>query len=247
MDDQRETELLWLGIGGLAPLVVAMALVSLRGSMLNTNVALILVTIVVMAAVGGGRPAGALAAVVAALSFDFFHTRPYVQLQIASGDDVETTLLLLAVGLTVGHVAAARRRARHSADSSRSEIRRIHRVAELAARGDDTADVILAAQAELTALLHLRGCRFEASPFVGSLDRLERSGALASGRYRARREGFELPAGGVELAVLGRGHLLGRFVLSPTPGTGVSLEQRVVAVAVADQVGAALASPHSVA
>ena len=33
---------------------------------------------------------------------------------------------------------------------------------------------------------------------------------------------------------------LGRFVLEPTPGVGVPLERRVVAVALADQVGAVL-------
>ena len=40
--------------------------------------------------------------------------------------------------------------------------------------------------------------------------------------------------------MLGRGNVLGRFVLVPQPDTVVSLEQRVVAVAIADQVGAAL-------
>jgi hypothetical protein len=34
--------------------------------------------------------------------------------------------------------------------------------------------------------------------------------------------------------------LLGRFVLVPTPGVGVPLIERVVAVALADQVGGAL-------
>jgi hypothetical protein len=41
--------------------------------------------------------------------------------------------------------------------------------------------------------------------------------------------------------VWGLGRKLGRFVLRPTPGVGVTLEQQVVAVAIADQVGAVLA------
>jgi hypothetical protein len=61
--------------------------------------------------------------------------------------------------------------------------------------------------------------------------------------WRYRDGGFELSAEGVELPVYGRGHQLGRFVLEPTAGVGVSLDQRVVAVAIADQVGAALAAP----
>jgi hypothetical protein len=60
--------------------------------------------------------------------------------------------------------------------------------------------------------------------------------------YRGDAAGFAFPASGVELPVLGRGNVIGRFVLVPQPETSVSLEQRVVAVAIADQVGAALAA-----
>ena len=61
--------------------------------------------------------------------------------------------------------------------------------------------------------------------------------------YHGPDSGFALPADGAELPVLGRGNVLGRFVLVPEPDTTVTLEQRVVAVAIADQVGAALADP----
>jgi len=44
----------------------------------------------------------------------------------------------------------------------------------------------------------------------------------------------------VALPVVGAGRSLGRFVLIPTPGVGVSKERRLSAVALADQVGAAL-------
>lgn len=247
MDEHHENQLLWVGFGGLAPVLTAMALVGLRGSMLNANVALILVSIVVVTAAGGGRAAGAAAAVGAALSFDFFHTQPYLQLQISSADDVETTLLLFAVGLIVGHIAASRRRAYRSANAGHHEISRIHRVAELAAQGEDAADVIMSAQTELTALLRLQECRFEAPPFTEPLTQLERSGTITSQLHRLQPGGLELPAEGLELPVLGRGNLLGRFVLRPTAGTGVSLEERVVAVALADQVGAVLAAPRPVA
>ena len=43
--------------------------------------------------------------------------------------------------------------------------------------------------------------------------------------------------------MLARGQQIGRFVLEPHEGVGVSLEQRLVAVAIADQVGAALTAP----
>ena len=55
-----------------------------------------------------------------------------------------------------------------------------------------------------------------------------------------------LPGKEVELLVQGQGRTLGRFLLEPTPGMPVSFDRRVVAVALADQVGAALASASPV-
>lgn len=235
-----------LAIGGLAPVAVAAALVGARSHIQNTNVALILVVVVVAAAAIGGRAAGACSAVVSALSFIFFHTEPYLRLSIDSADDVETTVLLLIVGLLVGDLTARAVRARASAAGSSLDIRRIHRVAERASRGEEAARVLEAAQGELIELLTLQSCRFEAQPVPVDLPRLERSGHLDMKVWRFRDEGFELPPEGVELPVYGRGQQLGRFVLEPTIGVGVSLEQRVVAVAIADQVGAALAVPSPV-
>jgi hypothetical protein len=232
-----------LVFGGLAPIGVAAVLVAVRDHVQNANVALVLVVVVVVSAAIGGRTAGLFAAVVGALSFDFFHTRPYLRLTIDTADDLETTLLLLVVGALVGNIAAGNRRAHASAQASSDEIMRIHRVADRAARGEEVAEVILAAQTELTNLLALRSCRFEAHPYLPVLPRLERSGYIDVRVRRLQERGFELPAEGVELPVYGRGQPLGRFVLEPTPGVGVALEQRVVAVALADQVGAALVAP----
>lgn len=234
---------LGLAFGGLAPVLIAAALVGVRTHIQNANVALILVVVVVGAAAVGGRAAGATSALVAALSFDFFHTQPYLRLTIDSTDDVETTVLLLAVGLLVGHITARTMRARAAAAESSVELRRIHRVAERAARGDEVAQVLEAAQDELIELLTLAACRFEAQPVRTALPRLERSGQLDQRVWRFRDGGVELPPEGVELPVYGRGQQLGRFVLEPAAGVGVSLEQRVVAVAIADQAGAALAAP----
>ena len=54
-----------------------------------------------------GARAGALAAVTSTLAFDFFLTRPFLSARIESADDIETLLILLAVGLLVGEVAVA--------------------------------------------------------------------------------------------------------------------------------------------
>lgn len=245
MSDARQQRLIGSAIAGLGPVLVAGALVGVRGEVDNANVALVLVLVVVGAAVTGGWQAGALAAVMSTLSFDFFHTKPYLSLTIASADDVETTLLLLLVGVGTGLLASHAQRAAAAAETGSAEIRRIHRVAELAARGAPATDVLLAAQDELSKLLELRGARFEAPPFEHELPRIERNGAVTgvTERHFARRE-LELPREGVQLPVLARGRSIGRFVLVPTPETGVSLEQCIVATAIADHVGAALVIPQ---
>ncbi len=242
-----------VALGALAPIGVAMALVGARDAIDNANIALILTAVVVAAGAIGGRAAGAMAAISAALSFVFFHTRPYLSLTIDSRDDVETTVLLLLVGLTVGQLARRAHLAKAEVAAGRSELSRIHRLAGLVARGSASAEVIETAQKELTELLGLQECRFEAAPFENVVEAptLERQGMISGSRYRATRQGdleLELSSSGVILPVLARGQLVGRFLLEPYPGAGASLEERIVAVALADQVGASLAlAPPSVA
>ncbi len=67
--------------------------------------------------------------------------------------------------------------------------------------------------------------------------RLELDGRVfTSGHYWAVDQ-IGLPGRQIELAVYGRGHIVGRFLLSPTPDLPVSLERPLVAVIIADQVG----------
>ena len=78
----------------LSPLACVIALVPLRAHVLNTNLALVLVLVVLGAAVAGGRAAGLAAALSAALAYDFFLTVPYGSFTMERGDDIETTVLL---------------------------------------------------------------------------------------------------------------------------------------------------------
>jgi hypothetical protein len=104
---------------------------------------------------------------------------------------------------------------------------------------------MLAVTAELIDTLHVADCRFEWPPFPGTgLHRLERDGTVVvQGHSRSGR--FELPLAGLELPVVGAGRVVGRFVLLPAPGEEVSTERRLVGVALADQLGVALAPAGS--
>jgi hypothetical protein len=232
-------------IGGIGPIAVAGALVPLRSELDNANLALALVVVVVVAAAVGGRGAGALAAVVSAMSYDFFLTRPYLSLTIDSADDVETTIFLLVVGLLVGEIVVRLRRTQRLAARGASEIARLHRVAELAAGGAAVEELEQAVATELVGLLELRECFFEPVPVGRPLPRLERNGAVTGvTTMRFAGDEFTLPPE-VELPVLGRGRQLGRFVLVSSPTAGASLEERTVAVALSDQLGAVLAGEGS--
>ena len=245
-DDAERRASLTIGAGVGVPAAVGIgAVLALCRSVLDpTNAALILMMVVVAVAAIGGRAAGIITSLAAVASFDFFLTKPYLSLAIDSRDDIETALLLLVAAVFVGTIASWGRSANRRAGTARSEVERIHRVAEAAVSGAAAADVIGVAQAQLTELLTLKEARFEALPAHDARPRIGRNGSLAGvherryGRLPDGAGGFELPEGGVELPVLARGQHIGRFLLSPTPGVAVSLEQRMVAVAIADQVAA---------
>jgi hypothetical protein len=237
-----------IGLGGIAPILVAAGLVAVRSHVANVNVALVLALVVAAAGAVGGRAAGAVSALTAAASFDFFHTRPYLSLLIHDRDDVEMTVILLVVGLLAAQLARPGRVAARAQPGGPDGLDRVRLVADQVAAGRESVDVIAAARAELIALLDLVGCRFEPAPFETRRDlpHLERNGCLAGRRYLlqpGRELMLELPETGMAVPVTSRGReIVGRFVLLARPGTGATLEQRVVAVAIADQVGASLAA-----
>lgn len=111
-----------VGAGLVAPFAVAAALLPLRANLVNTDVALILVLVIVGVAASGNRPAGLPAAVSAAVWFDFFWTQPYETLAITTRADIETAVLLLLLGLAVTEIGVRARR-QHAAASREAGFR----------------------------------------------------------------------------------------------------------------------------
>ncbi len=236
---------LGLAIAAFGPLVVAGLLVPFRDRLSGENVALVFVMVVVLAAAYGGRGAGALAAVVSAMAYDFFFTRPYQSLKIDRAEDFGTVVLLLAISLLIAELMAVGQRRRAASKRAREDNARLYRVAEAAAEGAEVEDVLRSVEAELLGLLNLLDCRFEPPPFESSLPRLERTGGIDGGRRRYVGGEFTLPTEGVEIPVIGQGRTFGRFVLMPDWHVGVSLEERIVAIALVDLVSAAFAADQS--
>jgi len=220
--------------------VVAVALVPLRGDIRTSNVSLVLVLVVVAAAVLGGRLTGAVAALVAMASFDFFFTRPYNSFTISSRDDLETAVLLLVVGLVVGELVVRARRSEERAAASRAEVVHVRRLSELAAGGETRGRLIGIVQGELVSLLPVRECRFEHGASPHDLPEITHKGVLDPGVGPA---GPPRPSGRIALPVFGAGRPVGRFVLDLDEGvSGITVppEDRALAVALADQLGTVL-------
>jgi hypothetical protein len=219
--------------------MLGVVLVPLREEIAPAALALLFVLPVLLGAMTGGRLGGAVTAIIAVASFDFFLTRPYLSLTIDSRDDVETAGLLLVVALVVGTVAAGARRSSYRAERGRRELDALHRVAVRTATDDDTQTMIESARTELIAVLDLEACEFDRSTRPSSLPELEHSGAMSGAMLRYVRGGFTLPSG-IELPVRSRGRRFGRFVLHGRPDAPVAIDARLAAIVIASQVGAAL-------
>jgi uncharacterized protein DUF4118 len=222
------------------PLVVAAILVPFRSSFADTASALVLVAVIVAVAAIGSRAAGILATVAATLWFDFFLTRPYEKFAITHRPDIETAVSLFVVGIVVTELAARNRHHHESATEEADYVGLIYSVSELGVSGTPVHELLERVRSELIGLLHLRACRYESGVPERPVMRLGHDGhvILAGSVWGVHLVG--LPGPELALLVRSRGQTLGRFILTPTPGIPVTLQRRIVAVALADQVGGAL-------
>lgn len=222
------------------PLAVAAVLVAFRSRFTDTAAALVLVAVIVAVAVVGDRTAGFLATVSATVWFDFFLTRPYERLAITHRADIQTAVSLFVVGMIVTELAVRNHRHQESAIEESDYVGLIYRLSELAASGAPADEVIERVRRELISVLDLRGCRYEPGIGPGHGIRMDHDGKVVIGDVSWAVESLGLPGPELALFIQRRGQTLGRFLLVPTPGHPVSMQRRVVAVAIADQVGAAL-------
>jgi hypothetical protein len=216
---------LTVAAGLVAPLALAAILVPFRASLANTEAALVMILIIVAVAAAGNRLAGYVAAVSA---------------------DIETTVLLLVIGAAVTEIAVWGRRQHAVASRRAGYLDGINDAARAVATGDSPSALIARIGASLTQLLSLRSCEFQYGVAgLGRPGRLEHDGqVIVEGRpYDVQADGLP-PGAGTELLVESGGRLQGRFLMQADPTARPTREQLLVAVALADQAGAALAASH---
>ncbi len=105
--------------------------------------------------------------------------------------------------------------------------------------------VVAAAVEELRDLLYLRDCRFTRHLPGDVTAQLTPAGVVRVGLEAWSTNDLGLPTRSIDLPVRSGGWLLGHFLLTPTPGKPVPPDRLLVAVAIADQVGAALAAEEN--
>jgi hypothetical protein len=226
------------------PLAVCAALAALRDVVDNENAALVLVLVVVAVAAGGHRPSAIVAALSSTAWFDFFLTQPYNSFTINDRDDVETAVLLMLVGLAVTEIALWGRRQQGRASQRHGYLDGVVSAARMAAEGDTPAPAVVTfVSDQIVDVLGVDRCEFKAGT-PGQHPRLNRNGSVTRDGNVLDVDRSGLPTHDVtELVVENDGRVLGRFVLtSASRVVWPTLEQRLVAVTLAEQAGVALAA-----
>ncbi len=223
------------------PPALAAVLLPWRSSLANTDVALLLVVAIVAVAANGHRTAGILTAISAALWYDFFWTTPYERFTITRSTDIETTVLLLAVGVAVSELAIRARHARRTVIYDTAYLSELRSTIRLVAAGRDPHEVAEQVGTQLVTLLGLRDIRFEPGQLLGRPPQLEPDGTMSWGETRWNIDEHGFPDQDIELRTGSGGTVFGRFMLTPAPGTAPSLQARQVAAMLATQVGMAFA------
>ena len=237
---RRNRRPLTLALALLGPLIIAAVLSPFRGSFATTAAALVLIAAVVALAVVGGRGAGYLESLSSALWFDFFLTRPYDRFAISHRPDIETTVAIVVVGVLVTELAARSRHHARTSSEGFGYVETFESLSELAASPTPSPQILEFVSSSLVELLDLRACRFERLATNPPLARVLASGVVDHVGLAWPVGEIGIPGPEAEILAEWRGRVLGRFVITPTPGAPVSIERLSVAVSLATLAAASL-------
>jgi K+-sensing histidine kinase KdpD len=237
MNTEQRNGWIAVGVGLVAPIGLAAVLIPVRDAIGNTNIALILMAVVVAVAATGRRLAATVAAFSAAGAYDFFQTEPYYSFSIHHREDLISVVFLMIAGLVVCQVAIWGRGQRTHAERTLSEISALRTIADLVATGESQATVVDTASFWLRELLGLRDCRYEGAAGQETPALLSLDGTVTIGELRWSAASQGLPGPAVYLPVRHDREVIGYFVLTPTTGATVSEDRLYTATAIADQVG----------
>jgi K+-sensing histidine kinase KdpD len=226
-------------IAALAPLGASAALYGVVAFVPNSAAALILVLLVVGAASTGDRLGGLLAAVSAAIGFDFFLTVPYLQLRIDSVEDIMLAGLLLIVGLAVSELASWGIRQSAIANQQAGFVKGALESADLAAGSNDSVEGLERVAGSVRELLGAERVTFEYGNHDSTAAVINRDGTLRFNGRTVSAELAGLPSGPYvysAIPVVQHGGQVGYFrIANPTQQVRPSRDQLRVAVLLAGE------------
>lgn len=243
---QRHRATLIVLAAGL-PLAWCSVAAQMRGDVTAATAALVLVAVVVAAAATGDRLGGVVAAASGGLWFDYFLTEPFHRFTIEDSDDIEVTLLLVLVGIGVTELAIWGGRQQAKASRQAGYLNGLMATSQIVSAQFSTTALADQVAAHIAELLEVDSCRFvDASSAPPDCAVLE-----SDGQVRARGSVINVDRDGLptleEIILPARHHgrIEGAFlIVASTQIARPTLEQRQVAVVLANQVGAAH-SPHA--
>ena len=231
----------------LVPLLVSAALSAWRDSVTAATDVLVLVLVVVAAAATGDRLAGVTAALSSAVWFDFFLTQPYLRFTMTDADDIEATILLLIIGTAVTEVALWGRRQQARASRRAGYLDGVLGTAELVLVRQDSVDSLIdKVSGQIAEVLDIARCRFvPGGVFDSRMAVLDHDGDVTRAGRRLNVDRDGLPTDDETVLLVRRNDdVLGHFVLTSADRIArPSLEQRQVAVLLADQIVSLLGKP----
>jgi K+-sensing histidine kinase KdpD len=236
----REHRTFVVAAAALLPLVTCIVLAAWRETINVATAVLVLALIIVAAAATGDRLAGVVAALSSGAWFDFFLTEPYNQFTIYDADDIEATALLVLIGLAVTEVALWGRREQARASRRAGYLDGVLSTAEAVLSRDESADVRIDRVArQIAQVLGVPQCRFVAGPLHDPRPAILHHDGLVTRADRplnVERDG--LPTDEETALLVGSDHHVhGHFILTASDQVvRPTLEQRKVAVLLADQV-----------
>jgi K+-sensing histidine kinase KdpD len=224
----------------VAPVVVCSVLAAVRDTVPTASAVLVLVLCIVAAAATGDRSAGLFAAVSSGASFDFFLTQPYFRLTIADSDDLEASVLLVLIGVSVTELALWGRRQQEQSSRRSGYLDGVLSAASTVAEAETSPDrVVAVVAAHIADVLGADRCRYVGGPVHDArIAVLDGEGVLTQHGHRRDVEQDGLPVDDyVALEVRRSGRVIGHFlVTASTRVVHPSREQCRVAVLLADQV-----------
>ena len=216
----------------MLPVAFGAALIPLREPLSQSISLLMVLPVLVVALLGGGR-LGTLAALAAAAAFDLFHTQPYYRPTIDDADDIVETIVLLAIGITTGYLAQAAQSAVVAARVRRKELAAVTNFLEHIGTPIPGEALAEHASASILSLLDARECVWRHDYKGTASPVLRPDGTLTSVTVSDWDEGGGILPSTIEIPVGYPPSEFGRFIVQTNRRANVSLEERRAAATIA--------------